>query len=194
MKMKTKRYLTAIVILLVLFVAYIIVRFPSSYEGKVVDADTGEPVEGVVVLLHWGYASLPHAHYEKYLDAKETITDTNGFFKTRRRKINLNPLSNTFEPYTMIFKSGYKAVDTVWALDVFREEHKIWNSPYRKLIGFEGDIVVFKLKKLSTREERRENSPRLGGLISRIPFEKKKLFIEEINKEEIYLGLEPYKY
>ena len=172
------------------FAIYIFLRFPSSYEGKVVDADTGKPVEGVVVLLHWGYASLPHAHYEKYLDAKETITDKNGFFKTKRRKINLNPLSNTFSPNIIIFKSGYKAVKTVWVLDVFKEEHKIWNSPYKKILDFEGKLVVFKLKKLSTREERRKNSPSAEPWI---PYEKRKLYMKEVNKERTYLGYDPLK-
>jgi hypothetical protein len=153
-----------------------------------VDADTGEPVEGVVVLLHWSYASLPYAHEEKYLDAKETITDKNGFFKTKRRKINLNPLSNTFSPNIIIFKSGYKAIKTVWTLDVFREEHKRWNSPYKKIIDFEGDLVVFKLKKLSTREERRKNSP---DVPYGVPYEKRFLLTKEINKERSYLGFDP---
>ena len=172
------------------FAIYIFLRFPSSYEGKVVDADTGKPVEGVIVLLHWSYASLTHSHEEKYLDAKETITDKNGFFKTKRRKINLNPLANTFWPNIMIFKSGYKAVKTAWVLDVFKEEHKILNSPYKKILDFEGDLVVFKLKKLSTREERRKNSPDVS---SSIPYEKRKIYMKEVNKERSYLGFDPIK-
>jgi hypothetical protein len=188
--MKKKKLFKIIAIIAALFVAFIVVRFPSSYEGKVVDADTGEPVEEAVVLLHWSHASLPHAHYEKYLDAKETLTDKNGFFKTKRRKINLNPLSNTFSPNIIIFKSGYKAIDTAWVLNVFREEHKKWDSPYKKIIDFEGDLVVFKLKKLSTREKRRKNSPHVA---SGVPYEKRFLLTKEINKERSYLGYDPIK-
>ncbi len=186
--MGKKSYLTATAIILVLFVAYIIVRFPSSYEGKVVDADTGEPVEGVVVLLFW-YRSFFLLHGGEYFDAVETITDKDGIFKAMRRKINLNPLSNTWYPYVRIFKSGYKAIGTTWVLDVFRKEHKRWNSPYKKIIDFEGDLVVFKLKKLSTREERRKNLP---GIDSEIPLKKRQLFTEEINKERSYLGYDTY--
>lgn len=188
--MKSKKILIITATIAALFVAFIVVRFPSSYKGKVVDADTGGPVEGAVVLLHWGYASLLHSHDHKYLDAKETVTDKNGFFKTRRRKINFNPLANTFHPNTIIFKSGYKAVDTVWALYVFQEEHKRWDSPYKKIIDFEGDLVVFKLKKLSTREERRKNSPSAEPWV---PYEKRKLYMKEVNKERTYLGYDHLK-
>ena len=190
--MKKKKLFIIAAILLALFVAYIIVRFPSCYEGKVVDADTGKPIEGIVVLLFWFYATLPHVDSREYFDAVETITDKNGIFKTKRRKIDLNPLSDEGRPYIMIFKSGYKAIDTTWVLDVFKKEHKRWNSPYKKIIDFEGNLVVFKLKKLSTREERRKNLPGLGGLISKIPFEKRKLCTEEINKERVYLGYDTY--
>jgi len=188
--MKKKRNYIILAFVAFLFVIYIFVRFPSRYEGKVVDADTGKPVEWCVVLLHWGSASLPFGHGEKYLDAKETITDKNGFFKTKRRKINLNPLANTFSPNIIIFKSGYKAVETVWILDIFKEENKKRNSPYKKILDIEGDLVVFKLKKLSTREERRRNSPHVT---SGVPYKARSLLTKEINKERSYLGYKPIK-
>ena len=90
----------------------------------------------------------------------------------------------------MIFKSGYKAIDTTWVLDVFKKEHKRWNSPYKKIIDFEGNLVVFKLKKLSTREERRKNSPHVA---TGVPYAERFLLTKEINKERSYLGYEPIK-
>ncbi len=188
--MKKKKLFKIIAIIAALFVAYIIVRFPSSYEGRVVDVDTGEPIESVVVLLFWFHATLPHTHSKRYFDAVETLTDKNGIFKTKRRKINLNPLSGEDRPQIRIFKSGYKRIRLTWVLDVFRKEHKKWDSPLKKLIDFEGDLVVFKLKKLLTREERRKNSPHVA---SGVPYEKRKLFTKEINKERNYLGYDPVK-
>jgi hypothetical protein len=188
--MKKKKLFKITGIIFILFVAYIVVRFPSSYEGKVVDADTGESVEGVVVLLFWYHATLLHTHSKKYFDAVETLTDKNGTFKTKRRKINLNPFSGEDRPQIRIFKSGYKRIRLTWVLDVFRKEHKKWDSPLKKLIDFEGDLVVFKLKRLSTREERRKNSPSAEPWI---PYEKRKLYMKEVNKERNYLGYDPLK-
>lgn len=54
----------------------------GPYRGKVVDADTGQPIEGAAVLGEWHletYAS-PGGPVGVYCDVQETLTDKNGEF------------------------------------------------------------------------------------------------------------------
>ena len=80
------------------------------YYGKVVDAETKEPLEGAAVLAvyytqQYGLAGAN----DNYLDAQETVTDKNGEFKIPSlNSFAFRPLQS-FEPYVWftIFKPVY---------------------------------------------------------------------------------------
>ena len=183
--MKVKKYLTITVITLVLFVAFVaITQSPFSYKGKIVDAETGEPIEGAVVMLIW-YRNHAFSGSD-YFKSRETLTDESGMFYLKGRyKINFVPITHVSEPILLIFKGNYKHVKRPWVLSVFKENHM------KKKINFEGNLIIFKLKKLLKIKERMRNLPSLS---SEVPYEKRKLFMDEVNREEKQQGLEPSKY
>jgi hypothetical protein len=183
--MKVKKYLTITVIIVVLFVAFVVIsQSPFSYKGKVVDADTGEPVKGAVVMLIW-YRNHAFSGSD-YFKSRETLTDKSGMFYLKGRcKINFVPITRVGEPHLHIFKGGYKYFMNPWVLSVFKEDYM------KKMVNFEGNLIIFKLKKLLKIKERKRNIPHIS---SEVPYEKRKLFMDERNREEKQLGLEPTKY
>jgi len=178
--MKAKRSL--IIIMVALSMAFVIItQAHASYKGKVVDADTGKPIEGAVVLMYWYRGCLPYGN-EEFFDASETLTDNTGMFEIKGPKVNLNILCRVDNPHFIIFKGGYKPIKLAWVISVFKEDRM------KKWLSFDSDLVVFKFNKLSTIEERKRN---LTGVGSAIPYEKRKSFMKELNKERINLGLDP---
>jgi len=81
--------------------------YRGSFEGWIVDAETKEPVEGVVVLIAWVQARISG---RRALDAAETVTDAKGHFFIPTWW-SLNPWRNfTTEGFVTIFKSGYEPI------------------------------------------------------------------------------------
>jgi protocatechuate 3,4-dioxygenase beta subunit len=83
-----------------------LVRYDGHYEGRIIDADTGQPIEGVVVLGVW-YREYPGAGgaVHEYYDARETVTDQNGEFKIEG--LGLLVMSNIIPMDVLIFKAGH---------------------------------------------------------------------------------------
>lgn len=91
----------------------------SDFKGKVIDAETKEPIEGAVVVVV--YNKITYAIIEKGTDAikaKETLTDKNGEFNFPSYTTLIAPLSGEHYASFLIYKPGYKdSVEfTVWAL------------------------------------------------------------------------------
>ncbi len=73
-------------IFIILFTLFIsgcaIVHNYDSYYGKIIDAETKEPLEGAAVLaVYYTQQYGPAGSVSHYLDAKETLTDKTGEFK-----------------------------------------------------------------------------------------------------------------
>jgi hypothetical protein len=151
-----------------------------SFEGKVVDAETKEPIEGAAVLAVY-YQEVPSIvagsnHYA--VDAQETLTDINGEFKIPAKTVKLEDVSWKPECNLTIFKPGY-GVFPGHKLSNAVGENKSWPPPEK--------YIVYEIPKLKTREERRSNIPTRPD----IPYERMKLFVGSINEERINLGLGP---
>ena len=176
--MKTKySYLCVLIILLFQSGCLYIARYDGPYHGKVVDAQTREPIEGVVVLGTW---SVQHVNvaggYHTYYDARETVTDKNGEFLIPGQ--GLRVMSGLEKMSVLIFKSGYQNIGSL-----------AWDSikiAYKDEIKWEGEMPIFPIKKL-TMEERKK---RLFGKES-VPDEKQLLLIRELNRERVFIGLPP---
>ena len=159
------------------------IRYDGPYSGRVIDADTREPIEGVVVLGTWSifHNNLAGGSHTLY-DARETVTDKKGEFSIPgmglRVSSNLEPMS------VLIFKSGYSYIgSTSWP--AFK-----LSSYYRETIKWEGHRAILPIKKLSQHDREKQGTPYFP-----LEVQEKKLsplMIEEINKESIYLGLPPY--
>src|SRR5687767_716013 len=58
-----------------------LIRDEGPYHGKVIDAETGAPIPGVVVLAMWyHHFPSPAGGMQRFYDAREVVTDANGDF------------------------------------------------------------------------------------------------------------------
>jgi len=158
------------------------VRYDGPYEGRVIDADTGQPIEGVVVLGVWNKEyPTPGGAVHEFYDARETVTDKNGEFSIPG--MGLEILSNVTPMDVLIFKTGYRYLESTWRglkVDILLS----------KKIKWEGNKAIIPLKKLTMEERKKQGTP---SFPSEAYKEKKMpLFIKEINKEEEYFGRQPY--
>jgi hypothetical protein len=150
--------------------------YDGPCEGRVIDRDTRQPIEGAVVDGTWvkSYPG-PGGASGKYYDSKEVLTDKGGKFKIEG--VGLLILSNMEEMEVNVFKAGY----TQW--------QAYWSSPKRskysaESVEWEGDKAIFKLRRM-TMEERKErvaNTPRSA------PANNTKLFRLEENRERLEIG------
>ena len=152
--------------------------YDSSYRGQVVDADTGEPIEGVVALVVWytEYLTVAGAMHD-YYDARETVTDENGEFVLPG--MGARVVSNLTPVRLMIFKAGYEFLDADW--DALKTER-----PLRYEVKWEDDKPILIMKKL-TMTQRKKQYIRLPP--DEAPKEKIRLMIDEINKDSKEQGL-----
>jgi len=168
--------LSILVVLATLTCAYGI-RYDGPYSGRVIDADTGAPVEGVVVLGVWNTEQItPGGAVHNFHDARETVTDKNGDFEIPG--MGLKILGNVTPMDVLIFKAGYEHIGmSSW-------ESLKSDLILRKKIKWEGTKAIIPLKKL-TIEERRK---RFGSYYVDIPNEKQKLLLKETKKEDKEIG------
>ena len=184
--MKREFSLAVISILIVLGTitcAYAI-RYDGPYSGRVIDADTGAPLEGVVVLGVWNSEiTTPGGAVHDFYDARETVTDKKGEFEIPGMGFRI--LSNVTPMDVLIFKAGYEHIG-LYPWESLRSDLIL-----RKKIKWEGKKAIIPIKKLTLEERRKRH-------IASFPSEAYEkgnmpLLIKEINKEERAFGRLPYK-
>jgi hypothetical protein len=180
---------------------WLIYRKPE-FKGKVVDAETKEPIKGAVVVVMYYSSPIitgPGGGSSYIIHVKETLTDENGVFviPSYSRLIQPNSLEGRVE--FIIYKPGYgsfpnqpvKPDPPIYLEKFFAEE-----------IGSEGEFVVesrketkkfpvtfgvVELLQLKTREERLKTTPPPPtDFIKDTP-----LLYEAINDERKYFELKP---
>ncbi|MDP3298314.1 MAG: carboxypeptidase-like regulatory domain-containing protein [Thermodesulfovibrionia bacterium] len=122
----------------------------GPYRGKVVELETGNPIEGAVVAARWMIE--PFVHSEKICDTKETITDKNGEFELPEGSCTSHPFAKMYKPYVVVFKPGYLAYLPIGSSPEEKRAH---------MPSFTGNefqdkkqYYIIKLGKPKTREER----------------------------------------
>jgi len=178
----------------VLIAVLLIIIFPLSagcaitntygpYYGKVIDAETKEPIEGAAVLaVFYTQEYGPAGAITRYADAIETATDKNGEFKLPAHRVSVfRPLQGWDKfPQFRIFKPTYGCYPL----------HKDVKPMFEPNGTFpEKQTVVIELPKLKTDQERREST--LCDPSSDIPIKKGRKFIELIRQQERSLGYNP---
>lgn len=155
-------------------------RFDGPYRGRVVDAETNEPLEGVVILGVWNTETItPGGATHHFHDAQETVTDKRGEFEIPGKGFKI--LSNVTPMDVLIFKSGYEHIGLCpW--DSLKEDLIL-----RKKIKWEGKRAIIPLKKLTMEERRKKGIPSRPS----IPHEMMLLLTHEVNKERQTMGLSP---
>lgn len=180
--MKTKLIVFIYFLLFLPACAYPI-RYDGPYEGKVVDAETGQPIEGVVVLGTWD-RETPTAGgaFHRFYDAMETVTDKNGEFKIKG--LGLLVMSNVIPMDVLIFKAGYEYIG-LWPWDSFKEDEIL-----KKKIRWEGNKAIIPLKKV-TKEDRQKDPLYPPIPPTEAPLNRVKLILKEINKDLVIHGFDP---
>jgi hypothetical protein len=191
--MRKTGYLSLIVLFSILVAAPAIAGGP--WQGKLIDMQTQQPLEGAVVLAVWERVYRTPAGPNSYFyEAKEVLTDREGKFKIPLyRPINLLPLISYLRgPYFTLFKPGYLSLSGVdigpFFLEGTRnapvERSEIGGGRYRLAPG------TIELPKLQTREERL-NAQSNARPLADVPDEKIPFLSNLINTERINLGLAP---
>ena len=152
----------------------------GPYRGKVLDLETGEPIEGAVVAAEW---TLTH----RFCDAKETVTDKNGEFVLPKGSCF------SFWPFTeisarvVVFKPGYLGYEPLGSTF---EERKA------RMPGFTGhefqnkkEYNLIKLGRPKTRMERELTQSHAQLFSSDESYDKLPILLKMVNEERRNLGL-----
>lgn len=129
----------------------------GPYKGKVIDLETGEPIEGAVVAGVW---YLTH----RFCDAKEAVTDNNGEFVLPKGScFSFWPFTEMGRAEVVVFKPGYLAYPP---LGTTFEERKA------RMPGFTGhefqDRQEYNIIRLGKPRTRREREPTFDHAGSRL--------------------------
>lgn len=150
----------------------------DDFTGKIVDAETGAPIEGVaVVATYYTVVYTPAGKNGWYLMTQEALTDKEGKFVIPTKTAwTFRPLS-TFDPkiHFTIFKPSYDCYTSY-------SEILLQRAPA-------GQEVVISLLKLKTFKERMDSlscTPSVSVPMADYPNLRRLL-----DEERIYLGLEP---
>ena len=156
-----------------------ICRIDGSYEGKVVDAETKQPLEGVVVLGVWHKTQPNFAGSTfKIYDSIEMLTGKNGEFKIPGKGLML--LSNIDEIDLVIFKAQYNKIEGRWS--------DFKTNIGSKNIHWDGDKAIFYLSKLNYNDRKKRSL----DLPLFLDTKKMRNLIFEINKDLKELGYDLY--
>ncbi len=147
--MKTKLYLLILFVIPSLLTGCLYaVRYDGPYHGKVVDEQTREPIEGVVVLGWWNVHHFGlGGGYGEYYDARETVTDQRGEFIIPGK--GLRVLSSLEPMRFVIFKSGYTYYKGSWGT-LKTDKYNV------KVVKWEGEIPVLPIRKLTDEERKKD--------------------------------------
>ena len=184
-----QRYRFLLLILIVLW-GLLLVACSSSrgvaYHGKVVDAETGEPIEGAVVVVAWHKKPFLAMDSPQYFhNAREVLTDAEGKFSVDASPgIDWNPLTYILkDPSIAIFKPGYGPFPTGHVKETSIEKTK-------KALLEMGTVV--KLPKLRTKEEMRKvTTPEDTWFAPIVHYERIPNLVRIINIHIKNLGLQP---
>jgi hypothetical protein len=162
----------------------------GPWKAQVVDAGTGKPLEGVVVLAYWlKYTeTIAGTAGGEFYDAEEVITGQDGRFVIQARSTwTLNPFRTIKGPEFVIFKPGYGRWRFLgsekWPSDVVDRKEQV----KRAWEQFQSEGVVIELPRLKTREERLKFYSAVTW--SLVPEEQTKRLREALDDERVYLGL-----
>jgi hypothetical protein len=173
----------------------------GPYKGKVIDADTERPIEGVAVVGKWTLETYggPGGPVGVYCDAREALTDKNGEFAVPKAFcVNLWPFTKLGIADFILFKPGYDSYPP--SLPIAKQNSSIADAVdtylYSKQLHV--DIVkssnnIIRLTKTKNYEERKwiEWHVSLVDIPDQERLRKTSRMIKLINKERQLFGLGP---
>lgn len=161
--------------------------YAATFHGKVVDAETGEPLTGAVVAVTWHKKAILSMDGGWYFhNAREAVADAEGNFSLDASTgINWNPFTIVQEPRIIIFYPGYGPISPSYPRE-FRDVYGIAE-------GLKPGALV-KLPKLKTQEELRKFAcSSCVELAADVPPEKVPNLLRLINVHIKKAGFKPYQ-
>ncbi len=157
----------------------------GPWQAQIVDAETKQPLEGVVVVVAWFKATASVGGWsQEYHDSEEVATDATGrFVIPARRFVNPNPLVR-FQLEFLFFKPGYGRAGWPGYSTLPSDKRKELGT-YDALLQIEG--IVLEMPRLATLQERRDyfrRSLRIGA----VPVERTPLLNQALAAEQKALG------
>ena len=158
-----KRYWVTglIVLLLVAAVGWWFRPLPLSgpWRAQIVDAETGRPIEGVIVLAVWDKRTFAWPHPDRqYHDSEEVVSDHVGRIVLGARLVtSRHPFALFLGPFLTIFKPGYgrwqfQGTPTAAGEALTAANRRAEADRYR--FAHEGVVIV--MSRVKSREERKE--------------------------------------
>ena len=132
-----------------------------KFTGKILDIDTKQPIEGVVVVIVYKKENmgLGGGNISSVINVQETLTDKDGNFHFPSYRTLIQPFSWQIPSFFVIFKPGYASLGLVlkeYFKDGEPKEHE-GSWPDQELRKFKYRVRypnIVELPKLTTREER----------------------------------------
>jgi len=158
----------------------------GPYIGKVVDAETGEPIEGAVVyMVFFTQSPNPGGSTGHYAGAAETLTDVNGEFELTYRAFVFHPFCLwDHMPVRQVYRPGYGHFPGHIESRISSEKGTITGIQ-------EEQYVTISLPKLKTKKQVRDNLSHVYSRSHLVPYKKRKHFTDLRNQERIYLRYGP---
>ncbi len=164
--MKLKQIFLAILLSL-----FIVTGCEGTITGVVVDAETGQPIEGAVILVEWTQAKgLPGMSYTESYKVVEVVTDKEG-------KASIEGVSNPMvsAPRVTVYKKGYVAWNNEFIFPDWKKRTDFkWENNY-----------VFKLEKFKPEYSFVKHTSFLSSAILVGASEKKQQMFNAIRWEQL---------
>ena len=151
--MSNKKLFMTIAALAITFLSCTIAEMYGPFMGKVVDAKTGEPINGAVVLIAFYTKAYTLGGWSgSFADTAETLTDGNGEFRLPTKFVFSFRFLAVWDEksHISIFKPGYGAYP------LHPKTFCLPKLPNSMIIP-ENYYITFYLPQLPTTDERREN-------------------------------------
>ncbi|MBI5099606.1 MAG: carboxypeptidase regulatory-like domain-containing protein [Nitrospirae bacterium] len=177
-----------------------------EFRGKVIDAESRQPIEGAVVVAVYNKETLGvgGGNMSSIIDVRETLTDKDGMFRIPSYTTFIQPFSWEISASFIIFKPEYGTFPkqhnyppglSLPDQEIFFSESIGTERSLKAYISgsYQNEILktgIVELSKLKKREERLKAMP---SPVSEISFKKQRLFIKLLNEENRNLGLEEYQ-
>jgi hypothetical protein len=194
--MKTIYTLTIIILVMVCstvcHASWLIYHKPE-YRGRVVDIDTGQPIEGAVVIANYQKETLapPVEPQSSTIHVKETLTDKDGYFFFPSYSTMVQPFSWEYDVSFLIFKPGYLCYGWSVMPEIFEGKGKkdsaelfeAWNKSLKFKFTASGTIMLPKVSRYEDRFQSKLNFDVPTEYYQQLPIARR---IEQ--EERIYLN------
>jgi hypothetical protein len=193
-----KRYWLTALLLLSLAVAagwwFRPLPLSGPWRAQIVDAETGQPIEGVIVLAVWDKRTFAWPHPDRhYHDSEEVVSDKDGRVVISARIVtSRHPFEVYIGPLLTIFKAGYGRWQFHGTPTASNEDLMVVRQradANRERFAHEGVVIV--MSRVKSLEERKEILDRLMPV--EVPQAKIPRILAAYSEERVRLGLSPLR-